>query len=71
MREAADLAGLDFVQLTGRPLMIAFAMRTLPTLLVIDADGVVRFQHAGWDDATLQKLRGEIGGLLRVKSAKF
>ena len=68
MREAADLAGLDITQLTGVPLVQAFDMRALPTLLVIDAKGVVRFQHAGWDDATERALRGEIDGLLRAKS---
>jgi hypothetical protein len=58
-------------QLAGGPLMRAFNMRALPGLMVIDAAGVVRFQHAGWDDATYRALRGEIDGLLKTKSGKF
>ena len=66
MRESAGIT-----QLAGGPLTRAFNMRALPALMVIDAAGVVRFQHAGWDDATDHALRGEIDGLLRAKSGKF
>jgi hypothetical protein len=64
MGKAIEGMQVDYPELVGLPVMRAYKIQGLPRFLLIDQDGVVRFQHAGWDDATDTTLRGEIDQLL-------
>ncbi len=66
MRESLAQAPADYPQLQGLPVLRAHKLRALPGFLLIDQDGIVRFQHAGCDDSTAKTLRAEIDELLRA-----
>lgn len=68
--EAVSRMDLGTAQLLGSPILRAFHTWGPPTVLVIDADGVVRFERAGWDDTTDHALRGEIDHLLQAMQVK-
>jgi len=53
----------------GQKLVQRVDVPTMPTTYVLDARGIVRFVHAGFDgDATRDRLRAEIASLLEEKS---
>jgi len=70
MRRAIAKMGMTNTQLVGRPVTGVYPWSGLPMYLLIDANGIVRARHIGWDDSLDPVLRGEIDHLLQAMQVK-